>query len=461
MASGFTITSAAATSIEDGQDHSSIHIDHTQHPQHHDTTERIADGRNERAPSPTTPPGRNSTEITATQKMLAACSGSTLTSLLVTPLDVIRVRLQAQHSGPTPIKIQSFFQNVFGRLPPDLGVTACCREVFWMNNQAEFCMVTNAAAHAAEPCAIEETSRRAFTGTWEGLVKIARYEGVSSLWRGLTPTLAMSIPANVIYFTGYDSLRTNPNSPFSSPDAGPMSPLMAGGMARMISATAISPLELFRTRLWATPSPKSNGGGEEVSAFRKTVQSMKDMVAVEGYTSLWRGLTLTLWRDVPFSAIYWLGYESTKELLQKERRQIHSLRHPIGKNEAVRDDHATTFTDSFIAGALSGMVAAFITTPFDVGKTRKQVEETKPMKPSANQIMEKGFFPSPPQNDTLPRFLHNIYKEEGIRGLWKGTVPRMLKVAPACAIMISSYEVGKKWAHSINKRASEEAAESW
>jgi solute carrier family 25, member 39/40 len=228
----------------------------------------------------------------------------------------------------------------------------------------------------------------------------------------------------------------------------------------MISATAISPLELFRTRLWATPSPRSNGS-EEVSAFRKTVQSMKDMVAVEGYTSLWRGLTLTLWRDVPFSAIYWLGYESTKELLQNQRRPIHPLRHPTGSQNTVRDDHASTFTDSFIAGALSGMVAAFITTPFDVGKTRKQVEESKPIKQGSHRIMDKGFFPSSAQNDTLPRFLYNIYRQEGVRGLWKGCVPRMLKVAPACAIMISSYEVGKKWAHSMNRRACEEAAESW
>src|SRR5690606_17053849 len=101
------------------------------------------------------------------------------------------------------------------------------------------------------------------------------------------------------------------------------------------------------TRLWATPSPRGNSG-EEISAFRKTVENMKEMVAVEGYTSLWRGLTLTLWRDVPFSAIYWLGYESTKNLLQKQKRPIHSLRHPAGSQKTVRDDHASTFTDSFI-----------------------------------------------------------------------------------------------------------------
>lgn len=44
----------------------------------------------------------------------------------------------------------------------------------------------------------------------------------------------------------------------------------------------------------------------------------------------------------------------------------------------------------------------------------------------------------------MPRFMYHIFKEEGIRGLFVGGFPRTLKVAPACAIMISSYEVGKK-----------------
>lgn len=39
--------------------------------------------------------------------------------------------------------------------------------------------------------------------------------------------------------------------------------------------------------------------------------------------------------------------------------------------------------------------------------------------------------------------LQSIYLEEGLRGLFAGLGPRLAKVAPACAIMISSYEVGK------------------
>ena len=43
------------------------------------------------------------------------------------------------------------------------------------------------------------------------------------------------------------------------------------------------------------------------------------------------------------------------------------------------------------------------------------------------------------------KFLANIYRNEGVSALYSGFGPRVMKIAPACAIMISSYEVGKKF----------------
>jgi solute carrier family 25 protein 39/40 len=52
----------------------------------------------------------------------------------------------------------------------------------------------------------------------------------------------------------------------------------------------------------------------------------------------------------------------------------------------------------------------------------------------------------------MPRFLWHIYCKEGMSGLFRGWAARCLKVAPACAIMISSYEVGKKLAGTANEK---------
>ena len=163
------------------------------------------------------------------------------------------------------------------------------------------------------------------------------------------------------------------------------------------------------------------------------------MVRAEGLQSLWRGLTLTLWRDVPFSGVYWFGYETVKGALKAQReRQVAALRPFQHSNRQVKKVDEGTFTDAFIAGAVSGSVAAFLTTPFDVGKTRIQVVNTPPP-PAVEGLtaVRSGFGGGQAVYKSMPNFLAGIYREEGIKGLWRGCVPRMLKVSPACAIMVS------------------------
>ena len=152
------------------------------------------------------------------------------------------------------------------------------------------------------------------------------------------------------------------------------------------------------------------------------------MVSSEGTLTLWRGLGLTLWRDVPFSAIYWFGYEVIKARLRERREDqwLQMYRHPEGilpPSTASHLDEQGIFMDSFIAGALSGSFAAFVTSPYDVGKTRRQIAH-----------VQGGTVGS--QSMTMPRVLFEIWKEGGLAGMWKGCIPRMLKVAPACAIMV-------------------------
>lgn len=288
-------------------------------------------------------------------------------------------------------------------------------------------------------CAAEETQRRSFNSTIDGMRKIARNEGVFTLWRGLSPTLVMAIPANVIYFAGYDWLRTSRKSPMYGRVSDAYAPLAAGSVARVVAAMAVSPIEMLRTRMQATTS-------RDKGVLRATMVGLRDMVSHEGYLTLWRGLSLTLWRDVPFSALYWWGYEQgRKQLTIARNRAAHVSGHP----ENVELSHPQLLTDSFLAGATSGAIAALVTTPFDVGKTRQQTVLHNP-------DVSKEAIKNLPENRTMPRFLWHIYCTEGMPGLFKGWAARCMKVAPACAIMISSYEIGKKMARTVNERREED-----
>lgn len=299
-------------------------------------------------------------------------------------------------------------------------------------------------------CAAEETERRTFNSTIDGLKKIARNEGLTTLWRGLSPTLLMSVPANVIYFAGYDWLRANPHSPMKDRVSDNYAPLIAGSSARVLAAFVVSPIEMFRTRMQASHPEAASPTG----VFRDTLSGVQDMVKSDGYRALWRGLGLTLWRDVPFSALYWWGYEYGRQALHNAREGPAS-HEPTGslKNRSVSElDHKTVLLDSFIAGASAGAVASLVTTPFDVGKTRQQVARHSADSASAALAGVR------PEDKLMPRFLWHIYKTEGVAGLFKGWAARTMKVAPACAIMISSYEIGKKMAGSMNEKAVKESS---
>lgn len=85
----------------------------------------------------------------------------------------------------------------------------------------------------------------------DAFLKIARNEGIPSLWSGLSPTLVLAVPATVVYFVTYEQLRIRLNDRFTPPSGVQpfWIPLISGCMARLWAATTVSPLELIRTKM--------------------------------------------------------------------------------------------------------------------------------------------------------------------------------------------------------------------
>lgn len=204
------------------------------------------------------------------------------------------------------------------------------------------------------------------------------------------------VPAQTSYMFLYDNLL---NSWLPRNDS---TPLVAGMVARTVVSTCLSPVELLRTRLQSTPSDPSKP--HTVSA---TIRGIAKMARTNGPFSLWRGLSATLWRDVPFSGMYWVGYEYMKAGFG--RRGYEGA--PV----------------AFVSGATSGICAALITSPFDTLKTRRQTMIYEGTKSGTGTY----------------QIVRDIVRNEGGRALFAGLTPRLAKIAPACGIMIACYEVSK------------------
>uniref|UniRef100_A0A9J7XET2 Solute carrier family 25 member 40 n=1 Tax=Cyprinus carpio carpio TaxID=630221 RepID=A0A9J7XET2_CYPCA len=290
--------------------------------------------------------------ITPVQQMIASCSGAIITSLFVTPLDVVKTRLQVQRN---PFPKGKCFVYCNGLM-----------------DHVCVCENGNSKAWYKKP--------GHFSGTLDAFIKIIRMEGIRSLWSGLPPTLVMAVPATVIYFTCYDQLCAVLKLRMG--DRSDYAPLLAGAIARVGSVTVISPLELIRTKMQS-----------EKQSYRELSAVIQSALHSEGWRSLWRGWGPTLLRDVPFSG------------------------------------QTLTF-------------ASVVTLPFDVVKTKRQVElgELQTMKLST-QVSSSTY-----------HLMKRIVAENGVSGLFAGFLPRLIKVAPACAIMISTYEFGKAFFRRYNQK---------
>ncbi|WVW81450.1 hypothetical protein I302_103444 [Kwoniella bestiolae CBS 10118] len=427
-------------------------------------------------------------------KAVAAMTGAMATSLLMTPFDVLKTRLQtvpphprpdvqipkpqtiaeeccqttilsqpphelrispltcqsqstALHSSSTNTQHLSFASVRPNHILPMEAPEGCLHPSKWAGIWGEALTLESAlssrgAAAGAGAGAgvgtlripVQQVEREVMRGFFSELAAVRRENGVRGLWKGVGTAITMGIPSSAIYMLGYEHLltivspyftgSTDPSKNTSSlnrPSSGGANanltasltpaPLIAGSLARTLSATVISPIEMFRTRLQALPSVERGS-----PTYASTAKDMTTLVQSKGVTILWRGLGPTLWRDVPFSGIYWASFELLKSYLISPSSPLPPL---------------SPITTSFISGFVSGTLSAIITQPFDVLKTRRQV-----FNPSPECVTTRAA--------TIPLAMH-VIRTEGWQALFAGMSARCGKVAPACGLMIACYEGVGRW----------------
>jgi solute carrier family 25 phosphate transporter 23/24/25/41 len=152
------------------------------------------------------------------------------------------------------------------------------------------------------------------------------------------------------------------------------------------------------------------------------ISTAKQMYATGGFRSAYRGLAMGLVGMFPYSAIDLGTFEFLKSRVTAYNAKVLNL--PLTHPDCVPG----SFTTGAI-GAFSGAFGASVVYPINLLRTRLQAQGTVLHPQTYTGVV-----------DAARKTIHN----EGIRGLFKGITPNLLKVVPAVSITYVVYENSKK-----------------
>ncbi|CAM8909802.1 unnamed protein product [Rhodiola kirilowii] len=346
------------------------------------------------------------------ERASSAAGAAFLSAIIVNPLDVVKTRLQAQAAGVPyshPLSDLKSRMSFFGpnMMFTDLRCSPSCGR---------------AGVHGTVSICPPDCFQ--YKGTLDVFHKIIRQEGIERLWRGTNAGLALAVPTVGIYLPLYDVFRIwlEELCAESAPTMGPYAPLFAGAMARSLACTTCYPIELARTRMQAfkgsQAAVKPPGVLKTLLGVLHSVNSTTSLQSnMHSFRFLWTGLGAQLARDVPFSAICWSTLEPIRRRLLGLFNEDGNALNILGAN--------------FSAGFVSGGLAAAVTCPLDVAKTRRQIEKD----------------PSRALRMTTRQTLIEVWRNGGMKGLFMGVGPRVGRAGPSVGIVVSFYEVVKHVMH--------------
>lgn len=176
---------------------------------------------------------------------------------------------------------------------------------------------------------------------------------------------------------------------------------ISGAAGSVIAMAAFYPLDTVRSRLQL----------EEERQSDNTLAIIRELVAKEGPCTLYRGIVPVLQSLCASNFIYFYTFHGLKELRSRRNQ--------------------TAGSDLFIA-SIAGIINVLTTTPLWVVNTRLKM---------------KGIQVTPERNNneytTLYDGLKHIWKYEGFKQLWAGTLPSLMLVTNP-AIQFMTYESIKR-----------------
>ncbi|PKA56144.1 Mitochondrial adenine nucleotide transporter ADNT1 [Apostasia shenzhenica] len=191
------------------------------------------------------------------------------------------------------------------------------------------------------------------------------------------------------------------------PQVGALPHLVAGGLAGVVSKTCTAPLARLTILFQVQGMHSDSATLSKASLFKEASRILRE----EGFRAFWKGNLVTIVHRLPYSAISFYSYDRYKNLL-------HLLPGLDGHTQYVNADVCVRL----LSGGLAGMTAASITYPLDLVRTRLAVQ--------TNYMYYQG----------IGHTLHTIFRDEGLRGMYKGLGASLLGVGPNIAVGFCVYE---------------------
>lgn len=256
----------------------------------------------------------------------------------------------------------------------------------------------------------------------QALKKMWVEEGWRGFMRGNGTNCIRIVPYSAVQFSSYNFYKRNIFESYPDAPLSPLTRLVCGGIAGITSVFLTYPLDIVRTRL-SIQSASFAELGDRPKKLPGMWATLVTMYKNEGGpAALYRGIIPTVAGVAPYVGLNFMVYESVRKYLTPEGDQNPSAARKL------------------LAGAISGAVAQTCTYPFDVLRRRFQI----------NTMSGMGY-----QYKSITDAVRVIVGQEGVRGLYKGIVPNLLKVAPSMASSWLSFELTRDYLLSLKPETDE------
>ncbi|XP_035292546.1 mitochondrial 2-oxodicarboxylate carrier isoform X1 [Cricetulus griseus] len=254
-------------------------------------------------------------------------------------------------------------------------------------------------------CAIAEVASPRFHNLrkHQHLLRTKCPDTLFGFYKGIIPPILAETPKRAVKFSTFEQYKKLLGYVSLSPG---LTFAIAGLGSGLTEAVVVNPFEVVKVGLQVNQHTFT----EQPSTFAYARQIIKK----EGWglQGLNKGFTATLGRHGIFNMAYFGFYHNVKNII------------PACKDPTLE------FLRKFGIGFLSGTIGSIFNIPFDVAKSRIQGPQPVPGEIKYRKCLKT---------------MATVYQEEGILALYRGLLPKVMRLGPGGAVMLLVYEHVNVW----------------